>query len=89
MKRLMTLMMILVMALCSVCLPASGEAAETAETVSLIPYRFATAEEGRELMLANTEYFDSITPNKIGFVMHDPKATPEDYKAFAGQQVLD
>ena len=89
MKRLTTLMMILVMALCSVCLPASGEAAETAETVPVIPYRFANAEEGRELMLANKEYFDSITPNKIGFVMHDPEATPEDYRSFSGEQVLD
>lgn len=89
MKRLTTLLMILVMTLCSACLPALGEAAETAETAPVIPYRYATAEEGREMMLANTEYFDSITLNKIGFVMHDPEATTEVYKAFAGQQVLE
>ena len=89
MKKLTTLMMILVMLLSCICLPALGEAAETAETASLIPYRFASAEEGRELMLANTEYFATITPNKIGYVMHDNDASPEDYKAFAVQQVRD
>ncbi len=32
-----------------------------------IPHRFATAEEGRELMLANTEYYDNYTQNDIDF----------------------
>ena len=89
MKKLTTLMMMLVMLLCSVCVPALGETAEATETAPVIPYRFASAEEGRELMLANTEYFDSITPNKIGFVMHDNNVTHDEYTAFAAQQVQD
>jgi len=89
MKKLTTLMMMLVMLLCSICVPALGETAEAAETAPVIPYRFASAEEGRELMMANTEYFDSITPNKIGFVMHDNNVTLEEYTAFAAQQVQD
>ena len=82
-------MMILVMLLGCICLPALGETTEAPENTSMIPYRFASAEEGRELMLANTDYFASVNPNKIGFVMHNQEATLEDYKEFAGQQVLE
>ena len=89
MKKLTTLMMILVMLLCSVCLPAMGEAAETAETEPMIPYRFASAEEGRELMLANKEYYATFTENKIGFIMHKDNVSMEEYLDFAGRQVLD
>lgn len=89
MKKLTTLMMILVMLLCSVCLPAVAETAATAEKTTVIPYRFASAEEGRELMLANKEYFDTFNANKIGFVMHNNDVSPEEYMDFAGQQVLE
>ena len=32
-----------------------------------IPYRFASAEDGRTLMLANTDYYDNYTQNDIDF----------------------
>ena len=89
MKKLTTLMMIIMMLLCSVCLPALGEAAENMETAAVIPYRFATAEEGRELMLANKAYYDTFTENKIGFIMHKNDVSMEEYLDFAGEQVLD
>ena len=83
MRKLTTLMMTIVMLLCSVCLPALGEPAEAAENTSaIIPYRFATAEEGRELMLSNEEYFEGINANKIAYIMKNDSSTLEDYKAF-------
>ncbi len=85
MKKLMTLLITLILA-CGICMPAIGENAETAP---VIPYRFASAEEGKQLMMANREFFDKTTPNKIGFIMHDENATLEEYMAFAEQQVLE
>ena len=89
MKKLTTTMLILVMLLCSGCLPALGEAAETAGTAPMIPYRFASAEEGRELMLTNKTYFDTFNANKLGFVMHKDDVSLAEYLEFAGQQVLE
>lgn len=43
-----------------------------------IPHRFATVEEGRELMLANTEYFDQLTQNDIEFRVRKTGATMEE-----------
>ena len=90
MRKLTTLMMTIVMLLCSVCMPALGEPAEAAENIAaIIPYRFATAEEGRELMLSNEEYFEKINANKIAYIMKNNTSTLEDYKAFCAEQVLD
>lgn len=90
MRKLTTLMMTIVMLLCSLCLPALGEPAEAAENTSaIIPYRFATAEEGRELMLSNEEYFEGINANKIAYIMKNDSSTLEDYKAFCAEQVLE
>ncbi len=55
-----------------------------------IPHRFASAEEGRELMLANNEnYYDHFSQNDLDFKMQKDGATMEEYKAFAAEQVLD
>ena len=55
-----------------------------------IPHRYATAEEGRELMLANNEnYYDKFSQNDLDFKMAKTGATMEEYKEFAGTQVLD
>jgi hypothetical protein len=89
MRKLTTLMMTIVMLLCSVYLPALGEPTEAENTSAIIPYRFATAEEGRELMLSNEEYFEEINANKIAYIMKNDSSTLEDYKAFCAEQVLD
>lgn len=55
-----------------------------------IPHRYATAEEGRELMLANNEnYYDKFSQNDLDFKMAKTGATMDEYKEFAGTQVLD
>ena len=55
-----------------------------------IPHRYATAEEGRELMLSNNEnYYDKFSQNDLDFKMQKTGATMDEYKEFAGAQVLD
>ena len=55
-----------------------------------IPHRFASAEEGRELMLSNNEnYYDHFSQNDLDYKMQKTGATMEEYKEFAAQQVLE
>ena len=55
-----------------------------------IPHRFASAEEGRELMLSNNEnYYDHFSQNDLDYKMQKVGATMEEYKAFAAEQVVD
>ena len=43
-----------------------------------IPHHFATAEEGRELMLANTDYYDNFTQNDIDFRLRKEGGTMDE-----------
>ena len=61
----------------------------SATKVIHIPYRFASAEEGRELMLANEAYYGSFSQNDLDFKMHKTGATMDEYLEFAGQQTRD
>ena len=55
-----------------------------------IAHRFASAEEGRELMLSNNEnYYDHFSQNELDFKMQKTGATMDEYKAMAAEQVLD
>lgn len=52
-----------------------------------IPHRFASAEEGRELMLSNTEYYDKFTQNDIDFRVRKSGATMEELLDASSQSV--
>ena len=55
-----------------------------------IPHRFASAEEGRELMLSNEDnYYSHFSQNDLDYKMQKTGATMEEYKEFAAQQVMD
>lgn len=54
-----------------------------------INYRFASKEEGADLMLSNTEYYDGFSKNELEFKMQKKDATMEEYQAFAAEQVED
>ncbi|MBP3891629.1 MAG: hypothetical protein J6D29_05600 [Solobacterium sp.] len=56
---------------------------------STITHRFATKEEGKELMLANHEYYEGFSQNDLDYKMQKVNATMEEYQAFAGEQVLE
>ena len=51
----------MLLALCSAVL-----ADENSQSETLIPFRFASKEEGTELMLANEAYYAKFSPNKLG-----------------------
>lgn len=52
-----------------------------------IPHRFASAEEGRELMLSNTEYYDGFNQNDIDFRVRKSGATMEELLEASAQSV--
>ncbi len=52
-----------------------------------ISHRFASAEEGREIMLSNTEYYDGFTQNDIDFRVGKSDATMEELLEMSAQSV--
>ena len=55
----------------------------------MVPFRFASKEEGTVMMLANKKYYEELSPNKLAYTMQSADATMEEYFAFAKEQVLD
>ena len=70
-------------------IPGLSEAAEVPESDNHIPFRFASKEEGLELMLGNTEYYALNNENKLEFIMQKKGVTEEEYMAFAKEQALE
>ena len=83
MKKLLPILLTLAMLLCL----APCAEAETPELA--IPFRFASKEEGVELLLANKEYYAKFSPNKLDYIMQRTGADMEEYLALAKEQVLD
>lgn len=52
-----------------------------------IPHRFASAEEGRTLMLSNTEYYDKLTQSDIDFRIQKSGGTMEELLEMSSQSV--
>lgn len=52
-------------------------------------HRYASADEGRELMLANKEYYAGYSQNDLDYKMQKTGATMDEYLAFAADQALD
>ncbi len=95
-SKLLALVLSLVMIVLSVsaCAKDSGSADSDNQPASFdgdrqIEYRYASKEEGAELMLSNDAYYDNFTQNDLDFKMHKKGATMDEYKAFAKEQVLD
>ena len=55
----------------------------------LIPHRYASAQEGREIMLSNTEYYDNMTQNDFDFRMRKSGATKEEFLEASRESVSD
>ncbi len=56
---------------------------------AVIPHRYASAQEGREIMLSNTEYYDNMTQNDLDFRMRKSGATKEEYLEASRESVSD
>lgn len=54
---------------------------------SHISHRYASAEEGRQLRLDNTNYFNALTQNDIDWKFRRTGKTLDDFKTFAAQQI--
>lgn len=54
-----------------------------------IPYRFASAEEGRELLLSNTEYYGKFSQNDIDFRVHESGATIDELLKISVNEIQD
>ena len=68
----------------------AGCAQSTGTSTELeIPYSFASKEEGEELLMSNTEYFDGMTRNDWEFRLGKKGATREEYEALARDNIQD
>ena len=56
---------------------------------SHISYRYASAEEGRQLRLNNTNYFNALTQNDIDWKFRCAGKTLDEFKTFAADQIQD
>ena len=54
-----------------------------------INYHFATLEEGKQLILAHTDYYNSLTQNDLEWKRRKTGTTLDEYKAFAQDCVQD
>lgn len=66
------------------CCPCDPEA-----KTSHISYRYASAAEGRQLRLDNTNYFNALTQNDIDWKFRCTGKTLDDFKAYAASQIKD
>ena len=66
------------------CCPSEPE-----EKTSHISHRYATAEEGRQLRLNNTDYFNALTQNDIDWKFRCTGKTLDDFKTYAASQIKD
>ena len=82
MKRLF-----LLLAICS--LMTAGCCNNRNDGSTHIRYRYATAEEGRQLRLANTAYIDGTNQNNIDWKLRCSGKTLDDYKTIAAAQIVD
>ena len=55
----------------------------------MIPHRYVSAQEGREIMLSNTEYYDNMTQNDFDFRMRKSGATKDEYLEASRESVSD
>ena len=72
----------------------SGIATAFASTVSTagnagFSYRFASKQEGTDLLLGNTAYYAGFSQNDLDYRMHRQGAAMDEYLAFAKEQVMD
>ena len=56
---------------------------------SHIKHRYASAEEGRQLRLNNTDYFNALTQNDIDWKFRCTGKTLDDFRTFAANQIKD
>jgi hypothetical protein len=64
----------------------AGLAACTSRQPSALKYRFASQEEGQQLKLVNTSYFEALTQNDIDWKLQSSGQSLEEFKAVAAEE---
>lgn len=59
------------------------------EKTAHLSYRCVSAEEGRQILLSNTAYFNSLTQNDIDWKYRSTGKTLDEFKNFAASQIQD
>ena len=67
---------------------STSDPEEVAE-VSSIHYRYASAEQGRQILLSNTAFYQSLTQNDIDWKFRQTGKTLEEFKTFSANQIQD
>ena len=82
-KRILLIIAIafLILMVCDICI--------TKIYTQKIPHRYAQAEEGRELLLANTEYYGQFTQNDIDFRLQKSGGTMDELLNTSAEEVRD
>ena len=81
-KRLTAFLLVSVMIILCGCGNAQVKTSE-------LSHRYASKDEGAELLLDNKEYYDGFSQNDLDYRMQKKNASMEEYLAFAKKQTLD
>ncbi|MBR3017389.1 MAG: hypothetical protein IKH57_09990 [Clostridia bacterium] len=87
MKRILTVLIIFVLLLGLAATYAESAPLETAWTTKLTA-RFATVEEGQQLMRQRTLFHDQISENMLPFFLQKSSGTVEEYIEYSAAQVM-
>ena len=79
----------LLVLVCSIPFFTGCQPSPVKEEVVHISHRYASAEEGRQIFLSNTAFFQSLTQNDIDWKIRSTGKTIEDFKAFSANQIQD
>ena len=78
---LIAAVVILVLVVCDICI--------TKIYTQKIPHRYASAEDGRELLLANTKYYENFTQNDIDFRLQKSDGTLDELLDASTSEISD
>ena len=91
-KYLRKFRMVIAAAIVMICLPMAFTSCQKDDgqtsTTAHLRYHFASQEEGRQLKMANTAYFDCLNQNDLDWKTWHSGATLAEYKAFAEEQIV-
>ena len=89
MKKTLSVLTVLVLLLCNIAAIAETAPAET-ETpwTTKLTARFATIEEGQQLMRDRTLFHEQITESTLAFFLQSKEGTLEDYIEYSAEQVM-
>ena len=87
--RFAVLALVCAISLLTGCQPVTVNPGTVKEETAHFNYRYASAEEGRQIILSNTAYFDALTQNDIDWKFRCTGKTLDEFKTFTANQIKD